>query len=218
MALYQLQAVTDDYEFVFRNNFNFISAGIPAVVVVNKGEYHLDVADTDVLAEPLAEEDMNVVYDSFEGALDLTGTQVGWWQGTFRTISNDEGSERHVFGMYGANWKIIRNDTETYRKGYIPAFRAFYEPSEFIGNWVYSSKYIYIENGENDDLTMQDFPADTYDSDLPDYGDDDPSAIRPVIHTIDRDGTDRYFDLQGRPLNGKPDKGVYIYKGKKVIK
>ena len=38
------------------------------------------------------------------------------------------------------------------------------------------------------------------------------------VHTIDADGTHRYFDLQGRPLNGKPDKCLYIENGKKIMK
>jgi hypothetical protein len=37
------------------------------------------------------------------------------------------------------------------------------------------------------------------------------------IQTIDADGTSRYFDLQGRMLNGKPDKGLYIKNGKKFV-
>ena len=216
VTFYKLVAVTDDYEFVFRNNFNFYSAGEPAVIVVNKGEYHLNVTDADVVAEPYGDA-YDVVYDNVEAAIKGEGNQVGWWRGTFRDISNEEASERHVFGLYSGKWKIIRNDTEAYRTGHITPFRAFYEPLEFIGNWVYDSKFVYVENGEEYDPTLQDFPADTFDSDLPDYGDDDPTAIKPVIHTIDRDGTDRYFDLQGRLLSGKPSKGIYIYKGKKQV-
>jgi hypothetical protein len=35
---------------------------------------------------------------------------------------------------------------------------------------------------------------------------------------VDADGTSRYFDLQGRLLNGKPLKGLYLNNsGKKVI-
>ena len=46
----------------------------------------------------------------------------------------------------------------------------------------------------------------------------DPTGIVPTIQTIEADGTSRYFDLQGRMLNGKPNKGVYIENGKKVIR
>jgi hypothetical protein len=41
------------------------------------------------------------------------------------------------------------------------------------------------------------------------------SAIQPVIRTIDRNGTERYFDMNGRLLNGKPQKGIYIHNGRK---
>lgn len=37
------------------------------------------------------------------------------------------------------------------------------------------------------------------------------------IRTIDADGMERYFDLNGRLLPGKPQKGVYIHNGKKYI-
>ena len=43
-----------------------------------------------------------------------------------------------------------------------------------------------------------------------------PSAIE-QIRTIDCDGTERYFDLNGRRLNGKPQNGIYIYNGKKYF-
>lgn len=40
----------------------------------------------------------------------------------------------------------------------------------------------------------------------------------PYYHLTDGKNGDRYFDLSGRELQGKPVKGVYIYKGKKVLK
>jgi hypothetical protein len=51
-------------------------------------------------------------------------------------------------------------------------------------------------------------------------GDNDGEAtgIAPVIRTIDRDGTERWFDLNGHQLSGKPtQKGLYINKGNKVV-
>lgn len=38
-----------------------------------------------------------------------------------------------------------------------------------------------------------------------------------TILTIDRDGTENYYDLNGRKLNGRPQRGVYIYRGKKYV-
>lgn len=217
VTFYKLVAVTNKYEFVFRNNFNFYSAGEPAVVVVNKGEYHLNVEDADVIAEPYGDE-YDVVYDNYEDAVKGEGTQAGWWRGTYHRISNDEASEMHAFGMSNdGNWRILRNDQEKYRVSFIPPFRAFYEPLVHTNNHLHWPKYIYVENGEDYNLEMQNFPAGSFDGDIPAY-DEDPTAIRPVIHTIDRDGTNRYFDMQGRLLNGQPTKGLYIHQGKKVIK
>ncbi len=38
-----------------------------------------------------------------------------------------------------------------------------------------------------------------------------------AIRTVDSNGDERYFDLQGRQLPGKPEKGIYIHNGKKYI-
>lgn len=43
------------------------------------------------------------------------------------------------------------------------------------------------------------------------------SGIEPVIKTVEEDGTHRYFDLLGRPLNQKTEHGIYIDNGKKAI-
>ncbi len=44
------------------------------------------------------------------------------------------------------------------------------------------------------------------------------TGIAPVIRTIDRDGTERWFALNGHQLSGKPTKkGVYIHRGKKQV-
>lgn len=46
--------------------------------------------------------------------------------------------------------------------------------------------------------------------------DDEATSIQ-QIRTIDTDGTERYFDLNGRQLSGKPQKGMYILNGKKYV-
>ena len=37
-----------------------------------------------------------------------------------------------------------------------------------------------------------------------------------IIRTYDNDGSERYYDINGRRLNGKPQKGLYIHNGKKI--
>jgi hypothetical protein len=44
--------------------------------------------------------------------------------------------------------------------------------------------------------------------------DDDPTGVV-QIQTTDLDGTERYYDLSGRPLPGRPDHGIYIKNGRK---
>ena len=65
------------------------------------------------------------------------------------------------------------------------------------------------EDGNNDNME--------YEGDIP-FTESTPSDIQPTILTIDADGTSRYFDLQGRMLNGKPDRGIFIENGKKIVK
>jgi hypothetical protein len=43
------------------------------------------------------------------------------------------------------------------------------------------------------------------------------TAIEPVVRTIDRDGTERVFDLSGRRINGNA-KGIVIKNGRKVVR
>lgn len=47
--------------------------------------------------------------------------------------------------------------------------------------------------------------------------DDEGTTALQQIRTIDADGTERYYDLNGRQLNVKPQKGVYIVNGKKFV-
>ena len=47
--------------------------------------------------------------------------------------------------------------------------------------------------------------------------DGEATTIDAVIRTIDADGTEHYYDMNGRQLSGKPQKGMYIHNGKKYI-
>ena len=50
------------------------------------------------------------------------------------------------------------------------------------------------------------------------FDDDNMTGIsQTVVRTIDNDGTQNYYDLNGRRLNGKPKSGIYIFNGKKYI-
>ena len=47
------------------------------------------------------------------------------------------------------------------------------------------------------------------------FSDGETTAIR-QLQLIDRDGTERWYDLSGHPVSQPTAKGIYIYKGKKV--
>ena len=47
--------------------------------------------------------------------------------------------------------------------------------------------------------------------------DDDSTNVIDTIRTIDTDGTEHYYDLNGRELPGCPEKGIFIHNGKKSI-
>ena len=214
-SIFRLVSVTDNYEFVFTNDFSYITAGTPYVVVMNKGELRLDAQNVKLTAKPMETEYYNKVYATYQDAISEGANQVGWWRGTFRTITNEEGSAMHAFGLTNGKWKVVRNDSEQYRRCYVPTFRAFYVPLKHTGNWIYDMKYIYSESGEEVGR-MTNFPTDSFDSDLLDY-DDESSGVSPVIHTIDHDGTHRYYNMQGVLLPGRPSNGMYISNGKKII-
>lgn len=50
------------------------------------------------------------------------------------------------------------------------------------------------------------------------FGDGDETGIhQTVMRTIDHDGTEHYYDLNGHRLSGKPQQGIYIHQGKKHV-
>ena len=49
------------------------------------------------------------------------------------------------------------------------------------------------------------------------FEDVDGTTGETILKTIDFDGKERFYDLNGRQLNGAPKQGVYIHNGKKVV-
>ena len=111
-------------------------------------------------------------------------------KGTTTTIPNST--------LYDANnpTYILQSDGNWHKvpqnqpKAYIGPFRAYFQAASASATRMLSM--VFEDNGEATDIQQ--------------------------IRTIDADGTERYFDLNGRLLPGKPQSGVYIYKGKKIKK
>lgn len=110
-------------------------------------------------------------------------------RGTLDRIDNKTASEMGAYILQSdGDWHRVSSNTEEQQQAVISPFRA----------------YLLAGGSMAKSIGMQLF-------------DNDPTAID-TIRTIDADGTEHYYDLQGRQLNGKPHKGVYIYKGKKYAK
>lgn len=111
-------------------------------------------------------------------------------KGTTVTIPNSS--------LYNATYPtyILQSDgkwhkvPETQPKAYIGPFRAYFQATTV--NSGARALNMVIDDGE----------ATTIDA---------------VIRTIDTDGTEHYYDMNGRLLSGKPQKGMYIHNGKKYI-
>ena len=189
--------------FQFTNDFPILKAGEPYMIVINKGSMPLTGRNVTIVPTPKEPQAVNNADAS---------KQIGWWCGTFRRIENDEIFRDYIY--IAQKDKTFQYPPKGYTKAFTYPFIAYFsamEPLDFI---IAQTKYIHTENGvESGDVA--DFPADEFDSDG-EFG--EATGISPVIQTIDADGTEHYYDLQGRQLNGKPNKGIYIYKGKKVVK
>ena len=219
VKLYRLALIDDYYyNFVFTNDFPFASAGMGYLIVVEKGSINLNASGVKITAKPMHEEwaDQAAVYSYKDYKEKKTNFEpIGTWRGTFQTITNEEAAAMAAYGSFGeGKMKIICSDSEYERTGYIPPFRAFYEPKnhQSIGSKSCDILFIKTLAGDLDDLEFEAFPADA-------FGDDGTTGINsPVFHVIEADGSHRYFDLQGRQLNDKPNKGLYIHNGKKYNK
>ena len=189
--------------FQFTNDFPILKAGEPYMIVINKGSMPLTGRNVTIVPTPKEPQAVNNADAS---------KQIGWWCGTFRRIENDEIFRDYIY--IAQKDKTFQYPPKGYTKAFTYPFIAYFsamEPLDFI---IAQTKYIHTENGvESGDVA--DFPADEFDSDG-EFG--EATGISPVIQTIDADGTEHYYDLQGRQLSGKPNKGIYIYKGKKVVK
>ena len=112
-------------------------------------------------------------------------------RGTFEGMDNKMANEMGAYILQGdGDWHPVLSSTETEKKGEILPFRAYLLPS--AGH----------ANGSSIGMTLEDADVDGIDT----------------VVTIDADGTERYYDLNGRQLPGKPtSKGVYIHNGKKIM-
>ena len=85
----------------------------------------------------------------------------------------------------GSQWGKVKDDTEEHRKAYIPPFRAFVTGPDVV---VAEARTLVSSFGETVGIDR--------------------------IRTTDSDGTERWYDLNGRRIEKPHRKGLYIRNGK----
>lgn len=218
--VYQMEYVdTVYYQFIFHEMpDNLMEAGKPYMIIVNQGEIQFNAVDAKMTSK-LAEG--TPVYDFTTWWTEFVKTEVGTWNGTFDSLTGS-GEEFALWDrglwerMTSSSW--IRPFRAYLRASYDPTVFYFrqnpntYEPQEEPNEARRIVTRFYSQDG-NGSGEATEIPGLLYVSDLQ----GDATGIVPTIHTIDNDGTHNYYDLQGRRLNGKPDKGIYIENGKKHL-
>ena len=205
-------------ELIFTNVYDHIYPGHPYIVVVKQGTLTLNAKnvkiDTEIKSDKVWKEESHAENN------EEVGEPIGYWTGTFVPLSNDECVEKHAYLIQNnGSFRRVSNEKEKYRSVHISSFRAFFSLTDvpfYNGYWMKFEWHDKGLGGDNpDESVIEDFPSTNFESDGDIDFDDEPDAI--LIRTIERDGSSQYFDLQGRPLNGKPNRGAYIYNGNKYL-
>ena len=220
----------EDYykQFIFLpdNNPTLMKAGRAYLVLVMKGQLNLNATNV-TLSNTIVDDEQNVVNSFSDWFFDDKFTPVGKWQACFRSISDVEADKMNIYGMRDdGSWARFQSE-EGAEQHSLPAFRGYFEsdapfqpaPMKHAPALPGTYKTMlekFNQQGTNagEDGSKEEMD---YQGDIP-FTQSAPSGIEPIIRTIDANGTNRYFDLQGRMLKGRPDKGLFIENGKKIIR
>ena len=215
-------------QFIFlpEDNSNLMKAGRAYLVLVMKGQLTLSASNV-TLSNTVVDDEQNVVYSFEDWYFDDKFTPVGKWQANFHSISDKEADTMNIYGMRDdGSWARFQSE-EGVEQHSLAAYRGYFEgdasgqsaPSMRAPALPGTYKTMLEKFNQQDTNAGEDGSNDVmdYEGDIP-FAESSLSGIQPTIRTIDADGTNRYFDLQGRMLYGKPDKGIYIENGKKILR
>lgn len=223
--LYQMAYVDTVYnQFIFKEMpDNLMEAGTPYMIMVNRGEIQFNTIDSKLTSKVA---DGIPVYDFTEWYWYDRNSEVGTWNGTLEAVWS--GNNDYFLRDVGI-WELLG-----FRSQSIHPFRAFLRASESVTEYWYrqnpdtstaevaevpgagSFATRFYEPGDNGRGDVEEKSDLIYIGDLI-CGADGATGIVPAIRTIDRDGTQQFFDLQGRKLSEKPGKGIFIENGKKHV-
>ena len=210
-------------------NPNLMKAGKAYLVVVTKGQLNLSATGV-TLINTIVDDDSDIVYSFEDWYFDDQYTPVGKWHANFQHITDAQADEMNIYCMRDdGTWARFQSSEGSEEKYSLAAYRGYFEAdaqaearmraaakraAALPGTYKTMLQAIEYQGTTAGDNVNYDIME--YEGNIP-FIDTTPTGIQPTIITIDTDGTSRYFDLQGRLLNGKPEKGVYINNGKKII-
>lgn len=221
--IYQMEYIDTIYsQFIFREKAdNLMEAGKPYMIVVSQGEIQFNAIDAKMTSK-VAEG--SPVYDFTNWWQKSEKSEVGTWNGTFDSVT---GSGEEFALQDNGVWERLSSSS------WIGPFRAYLRANNVTGLDHYRQNTdtfngqqsasnqapsivtrFYQQDGDGNGEVAE-IPGLYYLGDI--NGSETNGIVAPTIHTIDRDGTHNYYDLQDRRLNGKPNKGIYIENGKKHV-
>ena len=227
VKFYQLSFVDDYYkQFVFTAVADVAEAGKAYLAVVEQGEVRLNAYNVALTAEPVNDNERTAVNDYGDWFFNDNLTKVGQWTGSFTSISATEADNENMYCLLDdGSWaRFTSADNADAR---LNAFRGYYladAPAEarsltphlspLTSDKTFHTLFSNAGVSSVGDGSVHDALSILFEGDIPTPS-TTPTGINPIIQTIEADGTSRYFDLQGRPVNVK--KGLYIEKGRKFV-
>ena len=208
-------------------NPSLMQAGRAYLVVVIKGQLNLSATGV-MLTNTVIDDEQNVVNSFEDWYFEDKFTPVGKWKANFRSISDVEADNMNIYGLRAdGTWARFHSEdgVEQHR---LSAFRGYLEVDASADSPAAARmraaarpgiyKTMFQVSDQQGTSTGENVNYDNlgYEANIP-YTDSTPTDIRTTLRAIDADGTSRYFDLQGRLLYVKPDKGLFIENGKKVF-
>jgi len=185
----------------------YINSGRAYLVVMTNGHMMLQANGVTLSNYAAGPDELNNVVSPLG-----EGEPVGYWLGSLKTIGHDEAVNLKAFTL--TNFGSFQRITDENPAWKWPAYRAMFCATNLMTADILPTKYRLDSNGEEEEEDLSQPAPNSYQGD----NEGGATSIAPVIHTIDRDGTERWFDINGRQLSGKPTKkGIYINKGNKIL-
>ena len=207
------------YEFVFAFHTSKLEAGMPYLVVVDRGTVSLNAENVSLISK--AKEGVPIY--EWDAQAMPTEKLMGYWKGTLQKIESADAAAMYAYSLQSdGSFRRIRPDTPWAWWGAFRSMFCAYAPEGAdpkvspIGSNRFEIGYMPHNGAGDTPFGSMIFPSDGYegDCDIP----DESVGISPVIRTIDGDGTENYYDLQGRKIeNRKSQSGIYIHNGKKMM-